>query len=170
MGVYSLRRGRGRAAVVSIVVYAHSAVASAVICPSASNQTVIVQPGIATPFRLNVANLGAQTVSIFQYTSDGSIISAGTPLDYIFLPNFGFAGTTSASFRISKPTECTGASLIATVTFVVSGPGQSSVDLSGDVGVRPIICGADFVPVVIPAVCGFIAGRTIVRRRQNRAA
>ena len=135
-------------------------------CPIAFNQTVVVRANTAKSFRLNIQNDNSQPITIFQYPELGQLIPAGTsPLDYVFLPNSRFGGTTYASYRINQPNQCTGGVQTARVTFVVEGP-PAAVVLSGDaVFTRDTLCGSVSIPVAIPAVSAmWLVGRG--RRRK----
>ncbi|MFO0972833.1 MAG: hypothetical protein U1A27_05250 [Phycisphaerae bacterium] len=138
------------------------------ICPSVTQQAVIVHPGTATPVRLAVHNAQRSNVTIYAYPTGGQLVWAGpSQLDYIFLPDGSYAGTTYASYRVDQPAGCAGPSLQGNVQFVIEGAPQ--VDVGGSVGVRPVICGADFIPVVIPPLLAF-AGLRRLRRRALRSA
>ncbi len=139
-------------------------------CPSIADQTVPVAANTATPVRLAVREVGAQTVTIFQHPQGGQLVPAGgSGLDYFFLPDPGFSGMTRAIYRVSRPDGCPGTVLLGNVTFLVSGPTATAVDLGGNVGLRPTVCGVDFLPIVIPPLAvWFAVQRRGARRRSCR--
>lgn len=135
-------------------------------CATASDQTVIVRAGAATPFRLTVANFDRQSITFFEYPFDGTIVPAGgDPLDFVFLPRTLNGGLSYATYRVNQPGPCVGTAPLGRITFVKEGPPASSLDVGGSIGVRPVLCGVDFVPIVLPATAmGCLAARRARRR------
>jgi hypothetical protein len=137
-------------------------------CATAVDQTVIVRAGAATPFRLTVANFERQTITFFEYPFDGTIVPAGAdPLAFVFLPNTLNGGLSYATYRVNQPGPCAGTAPLGRITFVKEGPPASNVDVGGSIGVRPVLCGVDFVPIVLPVTA--IACLTAKRARRRTA-
>lgn len=87
-------------------------------CPKVFDQFVYVQPGIVSAFRLHVQNADASQVSIFQYPLGGILEPTGpTPLDFVFVPEADFGGTTTFTYRVQTPVGCGSRSILGHVTL-----------------------------------------------------
>lgn len=76
-------------------------------CPKLANQSVIISKSGPTAFQLNVTDLGRGTISIFQFPLGGILQQPGpTPLDFVFVPNPDFGGTTTFTYRLTPPVGC----------------------------------------------------------------
>ncbi len=88
-------------------------------CPRIDDQVVIVHGGNPTAFSLAVSDLGEGTVSIFQHPLGGILQQAGSsPLDFVFVPQLDFNGTTTFTYRLIPPRGCGNGAMLGTVTIV----------------------------------------------------
>ncbi len=165
MGITTTPRPWIGAMVVALA--AASAMADSRECPEAVDQTVIVRANTAAEFRLNVRNDNGQAVTIFQYPEFGQLLRTGSSqLDFVFVPNTTFGGTTYASYRVSQPNQCPGSVPIGRVTFVVEGPPETVVHSGDAVVSHETLCGSISIPIALPALSAiWLAGRS---RRRNR--
>lgn len=142
-------------------------------CPAASDQLVVVNPGEPTVFRLAVDGFDASTsggstsgaiVSVFQYPLGGVLQQSGpTPLDFVFLANPDFNGTTLFTYRLTPPTGCPGGTQFGQVDLV---GGFSDSTASGLVPtVPPRLCGVTFPLGVVASALACLIG---VRARGGR--
>jgi hypothetical protein len=87
-------------------------------------------------------------VTIFQYPLGGVLQQAGpTPLDFVFVPNADFNGTTSFMYRITPPAGCP------------RGTELRRVDLAGGYSDSTA---AGLVPTVPPHLCGVSISLAVV--------
>lgn len=134
-------------------------------CPTGVNQTVIVAHATPTAFALNVSNVEQAEISILQYPPGGRLVrNGGSQASYVFVPDAGFTGLSQAQFLLQSAADCPVSTQILVVTLAVAGPGQSNVNISGGLGVRPVVCGLDFLPITIPPLMALAVG---VRRRRR---
>lgn len=135
-------------------------------CPIVADSTVIVSAGTPTAFSLDVRNLDGAQVSVLSYPLGGALASNGSGgRSFIFSPNADYSGITYAQFRLTQPAGCIDDPKIIVVTFVVAGADTTNLNVSGGLGIRPVVCGVDFIPIVIPAL-GLMAAS--VHRRCRR--
>jgi hypothetical protein len=108
-------------------------------CPIALDQYVIVGSGPAA-FSARVENFNDKCqLSIFQYPLGGILEQPGpTPLDFLFVPETDFRGTTTFSYRLTVPRGCGNGTILKTVTLA---RGTSESTASGVVP-PPTVCGA----------------------------
>ena len=151
-------------------------------CPTQSDQAVIVPPGRPVAFRLLVSDLGQGAVSIFQYPAGGILEQTGpSPLDFIFVPQLDFRGTTVFTYRLTPPSGCPRSVVLGRVTLASGNAGslaeQNETTASGVVdppaqpglfdliaaGLISSACGVGIVPM------GLIAGMAMLlgKRRMN---
>ncbi|MCG8404566.1 MAG: hypothetical protein MI923_05150 [Phycisphaerales bacterium] len=122
-------------------------------CPIVEDQLVVIDRNQPTAFSLRVADLGDGDVSIFQFPLGGILEQSGaTPLDFVFVPDINFNGTTSFTYRLTPPRNCPRGVQLGRVTLAggtASGTaGGLSVDPSP--GSSPLLCGVGlFGPLTI---------------------
>lgn len=165
------------AAVLSVVLLASTAIAE-VNCPSLVDQTVVVPQGRPVTFRLLVSELGDGTVSIFQYPAGGILEQSGaTPLDFVFVPQIDFRGTTTFTYRLTPPVGCPRSVQLGRVTLASGNAGSLAEDnattASGVVnpprepglfdlvaaGLISNACGVGFAPFGMLTAIALISGR-----------
>jgi len=97
-------------------------------CPTVTNQTVSVAADRTTTIELNIENLGGGRVSIFQYPYGGDLEQSGSdPIEFIFIPDDGFSGTTTFMYRVTPESGCRKGALLGTVTLVGPTTGRQYV-------------------------------------------
>lgn len=152
-------------------------------CPTQSDQAVIVPPGRPVAFRLLINDLGEGTVSIFQYPAGGILEQTGpSPLDFVFVPQIDFRGTTVFTYRLTPPTGCPRSVVLGRVTLAGGNAGslaeQNETTASGLVdppaqpglfdlvaaGLISNACGVGIVPM------GLFAGMAMLLRKRRLIA
>jgi len=131
-------------------------------CPVAEDDLVIVEADRPAEIHLPVANLGDGDVTIFQHPLGGLLHAAGPSLlDYVFIPDSDFRGSTTLVYRVTPAGECPDSFLLGTVTLAV-GAGATSLDLGGRVSVA--LCGIGFASPLLAAA--MLLGLSRIRRRR----
>lgn len=133
--------------------------AQAPACPIVEDQVISVASQQATAFTVGVENLGRGEVSVFQYPLGGELVAGSTPLDFVFVPDQGFVGTTTFIFRVTPEAGCPHPALLGKVTFVGPTTGRQFVSPE-----EKHICGAG-VPLTM-AACSLMIRMGSARRRQ----
>ena len=131
-------------------------------CPTVQDQTVSVTSQQATEFTVGVDNLGHGSVSIFQYPLGGTLVSGNSSTDFVFIPDIGFADTTTLVFRVTPEVGCPQGALLGKVTFV--GPTTSRQYVPPG---THTLCGAGVPIAVLPGTL-LIALRFAPRRHRSR--
>ena len=151
-------------------------------CPTQSDQAVIVPVGRPVAFRLLVNNLGEGGISIFQYPAGGILEQTGpSPLDFVFVPQLDFRGTTAFTYRLTPPSGCPRNVVLGRVTLAGGNAGslaeQNETTASGVVdppaqpglfdlvaaGLISSACGVGIVPMGLIACVAMLIGK----RRMN---
>lgn len=158
-------------------------------CPTQADQAVIVPQGRPVAFRLRVSDLGDGMVSIFQYPAGGILEQTGpTPLDFVFVPQLDFRGTTTFTYRLTPPSGCPRTVQLGRVTLASGNAGsldeENATTASGvvDSPVEPDLfdlvaaglisntCGGGLLPFGQLFAIAMLAGkgRSRIRRRVAR--
>lgn len=184
--VKSALRHAGAAAVCAIILT--STAAAQQNCPTQSDQAVIVPPGRPVAFRLLVIDLGAGDVSIFQFPAGGILQQTGpSPLDFVFVPQLDFRGTTVFTYRLTPPAGCPRSVVLGRVTLASGNAGslaeENETTASGVVdppaqpglfdlvaaGLISSACGVGIVPMGLIAGMAMLLGKRRVNAK-NRPA
>ena len=128
--------------------------AQAPSCPIVTDIVVNVTSQQAVLFTVGVVNLGAGSVSIYQYPLGGTLVSGAESTDFVFIPDDGFTGTTTFMYRVTPESGCLRGALLWKVTFVGPTTGQQFGRSR-----EPSVCGTG-VPVVV-AVTGLIVAANV---------
>lgn len=138
--------------------------AQTIACPESTDQVVVVTPGRPSVFNLNVKNLGAGQVTVFTYPLGGTLQpTGGSPLEFVFTPQYGFNGTTEFTYRILPPFDCERAVHLGRVTLVGGYADSTVVGLVPTL--PPTICGlGTLVPLAVVSGAFLAAG---MRRRRR---
>lgn len=177
----------------TLQVAAHRCLAQPRNCPEALDQLVIVEPGVPTAFRLHVVNVvernrdgfapwddrsgfdaevdGAEPrsssaqISVFQYPLGGVLQQTGpTPLDFVFVANADFNGTTEFTYRINPPAGCPGGFVLGSVTLA---GGASDGTAAGVVPTVPTrLCGVSLPHALSTAALSIAFVGSRVRKRR----
>lgn len=87
-------------------------------CPTIHDQVVTVSADTPTEFTIDVDNLGRGLVSIFQSPLGGTVMQSGSSqLDFTFIPDDGYTGTTYFTYRVAPETGCHHQALLGRVTL-----------------------------------------------------
>jgi len=134
-------------------------------CPENADQVIAVTPGQPAIFRIAVHHLGDGQVSIFQYPLGGSLQQSGpTPLDFVFIPQQDFNGSTDLTYRVIPPFGCPRTVQLGRVTLVGGHADSTAVGLVPTV--PSTLCGiGSFAPLGIVGITLF---RTQRRGRRTR--
>lgn len=96
-------------------------------CPRQADQVVIVPHNQPVAFRILVSDLGVGTISVFQYPQGGILEQTGpTPLDFVFVPQLDFRGTTTFTYRLTPPVGCPRGTLLGHVTLAGGNAGSQA--------------------------------------------
>ncbi len=133
-------------------------------CPTVKDQTISVSRGQTTTFDVDVDNLGSGHISIFQYPYGGSLEqSPSEPLEFTFVPDEGFSGTTTFMYRVTPESGCRQGAILGKVTLM--GP------TTGKQFVRPEIkaCGVGTgMALSLAGIAGLVRrGRRLRRSRMT---
>ncbi len=154
--------GRSLAVIIAtVVVFAGPAFAQTRNCPVVRDQLVVLEPDRPTAFQLNVFDLGDGEVGIFQFPLGGILQQTGpTPLDFVFVPNEDFNGTTEFTYRVTPPFGCPASVELGRVTLA----GGTSIGTAA--GLAQPVCGIGlFTPAAMLLL--FASPR---RRRRSQSA
>lgn len=136
-------------------------------CPKLANQSVIISKTEPTAFQLNVTDLGRGTISIFQFPLGGILEQPGpTPLDFIFVPNPDFGGTTTFTYRLTPPDGCARGLQMGKVTLAGGVSDGTDYGLNEPPKPQPHnwlldLCGAG-LPLLLPLT---LMGLVVTKRR-----
>ncbi len=149
------------AIIATLVVCTDQAAAQTRNCPIVADQLVLVDQAGPTAIRLDVANLGDGDVSIFQFPLGGILQQTGpTPLDFVFVPEEDFNGTTDFTYRVTPPFGCPRSVQLGHVTIA----GGTATGTAA--GLAPPVCGIGlFTPAVMLLTFAAISRRRIAQRR-----
>ncbi|RIK68140.1 MAG: hypothetical protein DCC65_04795 [Planctomycetota bacterium] len=154
-------------------------------CPKLSDQLVLVTTAQPVAFQLDVTDLGTGTVSVFQYPLGGILEQVG-PLEFVFVPQLDFRGTTQLTYRVTTPVGCPQASLLGRVTLaggnagsleeenattaigLVEPPKEPDLFELVAVGIVSSACGLGFAPMSVVTFAMLVAGGRW-RRRPRRS-
>ena len=138
-------------------------------CPQVENQLVFVALSQSTAFRLSVTELGEGEVSIFQFPLNGSLEQAGpSPLDFVFIPEAGFDGSTDFTYRVIPPLGCPRSVQLGRVTLAAGTAPGTPVGFATPADIDVHLCGIGlFAPMAIG--CGFLGALILRRKRGVRA-
>lgn len=155
-------------------------------CPKLADQLVIVPTSGPIAFQLDVFDLGDGTVNIFQYPQGGILEQTGpTPLDFVFVPQSDFRGTTTFTYRLTPPVGCPRSVQLGRVTLAGGTAGSvaegDATTASGLVEPPPDptflevvggalighVCGLSFVPMTLCTFGAMLSARWL-RRRPRR--
>lgn len=133
-------------------------------CPTVEDQLVVIDRNQPTAFRLRVRDLGDGDVSVFQFPLGGVLEQAGpTPLDFVFIPETDFNGTTTFTYRLTPPFECPRSVQLGRVTLAGGTTTGTAVGLPAES--RPLLCGVSlFGPLAI--TIGLIGATNRLRRKR----
>jgi hypothetical protein len=123
------------------------------VCAVVEDETVPVASQHAVAFTVPVKNLGAGSVGIYQYPLGGTLLPGNSATDFVFVPDDGFVGTTTFTFRVIPEAGCPRASLLGKVTLV--GPTTERQFVPAG---QQAPCGVTPVPVLL---AGILALRVI---------
>lgn len=129
-------------------------------CPETADQTVFVSPGQPVAFRLNVQNIGDAQLTIFQYPLGGVLQQSGpSSIDFTFVPQLGFNGTTEMTYRIIPPYDCARSVQLGRVQLVGGFTDGTATGLVPTL--PPTICGlGSFAPLSLCAIALLLTPRT----------
>jgi hypothetical protein len=130
-------------------------------CPTVTNQTVGVAADETTTIELDIENLGGGRVSIFQYPYGGGLEqSRSDPLEFVFIPDDGFSGTTTFMYRVTPESGCRQGAVLGTVTLIGPTTGRQYVKP----GVKACGVGTGMALAFTAVVCLAWRGRRRMRR------
>ena len=145
-------------------------------CPELHDQTVIVAPGTATRFVLDITQPEGSSISIFQYPENGLLQQVDDDsTHFVFLPAVEFSGSTGFTYRLEPPRGCGNGAKLGKVTLMgglANGtafgqvpPEVEEFDPLLDL-VLPIAttCGTGLAPTTFP----FIATALFIRRKYTK--
>lgn len=157
-------------------------------CPTQADQAVIVPHGRPVAFRLLVNDLGVGTVSIFQFPAGGILEQTGpTPLDFVFVPQLDFRGTTTFTYRLTPPFGCPRTVQLGRVTLASGNAGSLEeenattasgvVDPPAEPGLIDLVaaglisnaCGVGLLPFGLVSTFAMLAGKGRTRNRRRVA-